>query len=170
MFSATFYFLGLAGFVVAASACLTIGKRVGQRVEVDLADLRAASVSLLTAGRKPTWDEIRSLWMMWYARCQEKAIVKQKAIYSWARTLALCAVMCIVGALLEGEFDEPITVSRIWAGFRRPCASVTELLVPRPYLQQNTPTASRQSVSAELARRGRLAYKKLSNTSAGAGP
>ena len=118
---------------------------MGQRVEVDLADLHVASVGLLTAGRKPTWDEIRSLWMMWYARCQEKAIVKQKAIYSWARTLALCAVMCIVGALLEGEFDEPITVSRIMAGFRRPCAAATELQMPQ-------------------------SYRKLSNTSGAAGP
>jgi hypothetical protein len=145
MFSATFYFLGLAGFIVAASACLTMGRRIGQRIEVDLADLRVASVGLLTAGRKPTWDEIRSLWIVWYARCQEKAIAKQKAIYSWARTLALCAVMCIVGAILEAEFDEPITVSGILAGFRRPGAIATELQMPH-------------------------SYKKLSNTSAEAGP
>ena len=141
MFGATFYFLGLAAFIVGASACLTMGKRVGRRVEVDLADLRVASVGLLTAGRKPTWDEIRSLWMMWYARCQEKAVVKQKAIYSWARTLALCAVMCIVGALLEGEFDEPITASRILAGFRQPCPVATEFQVLRSNPDQNTPTA-----------------------------
>jgi len=130
MFSVTFYFLGLAGFMVAASACLTMGRRVGQRVEVDLADLHVASVGLLTAGRKPTWEEIRSLWMMWYARCQEKAVAKQKAIYSWARTLALCAVMCIVGALLEGELDEPITMSHLLAGFSRPPAAATQFQMP----------------------------------------
>ena len=98
---------------------------------VDLADLRAASVGLLTVGRKPTWDEIRSLWMMWYARCQEKAIVKQKAIYSWARTLALCAVMCMVGALFgRGVRRTHHRVSH-HGRFRRPCAAATELPAPQ---------------------------------------
>jgi hypothetical protein len=118
MFSATFYFLGLAGFIVAATACLAHGRRVSRHLEVDLNDLRAASVGLLTAGNKPTWDEVRALWMKWYARCQEKAISKQQAVYSWARTLALCAVLCLVGALLEAELDDTISVRRILAGFR----------------------------------------------------
>jgi hypothetical protein len=127
MFTATFYFLGLAGCVVAASACLTLGRRAGRRLDVDLSDLRAASISILTAGKKPSWDEIRALWMKWYARCQEKAMQKQQATYSWARTLALCAVLCLIGVLLEAEFDQRISVRHIWAGFdaSRPAATMT---------------------------------------------
>ena len=105
MFSATFYFLGLAGFLIAASVCLTRGKQAGRHIELDLEDLRAASMGLVLAGNKPSWSEIRSLWMNWYASCQEKAVFKQKAIYSWARTLALCAALCLIGVLLEAEFD-----------------------------------------------------------------
>jgi hypothetical protein len=131
MFTAAFYFLGMAVFVLAASICLSNGRRAGQHVEVDLADLRVASVGLLTTGRKPSWDEIRALWMKWYARCQEKAIVKQKAIYSWARTLALCAVLCLVGVLLEAEFDETISVSRVLAGFRHPYPVATDCHTPQ---------------------------------------
>jgi hypothetical protein len=130
MFTAAFYFVGLAGFIVGASACLTLGRQAGKRVEVDLADLRTASIGLLTAGRKPTWDEMRAMWMKWYAQCQEKAVLKQKATYSWARTLALCAMLCIVGVLLEVEFDEPISAPRILASFGRPCPVATDLQMP----------------------------------------
>jgi len=120
MFSATFYFLALAGFIIAAMACLTHGKRAAQHVELDLNDLRSASMGLVLAGQKPTWNEIRSLWMKWYATCQEKAIQKQKAIYSWARTLSLCAVLCLIGALMEAEFDAKITLRRIFDEWLHP--------------------------------------------------
>jgi hypothetical protein len=127
MFTATFYFLGLAGFLVAASACLSCGRRAGQQIQVDLTDLRAASVNLLMAGKKPSWDELRGLWMQWYARCQQKAILKQKATYSWARTLSLCAALCIVGVLLEVELDDHISISRIFAGLQRSCPTATDV-------------------------------------------
>lgn len=116
MFSATFYFLGIAGFVMAATVCLTKGRRAGKCVEVNFADLRAASVCLFTTGQSPTWQSLRMTWMKWYARCQEKAMLKQKGLYSWSRTLALCAVLCIVGVLLETEYDKPISVSAILSG------------------------------------------------------
>jgi hypothetical protein len=117
MFSASYYFLGLAVFLIAAMACLTRGKQINRHIELDLEDLRAASIGMVMAGSKPSWNEIRSLWMNWYASCQEKAIVKQRAVYSWARTLALCAVLCLIGVLLEAEFDKQITVQTIWHNF-----------------------------------------------------
>jgi hypothetical protein len=117
MFTATFYFLGVAGFVLAASICLTKGRNAGQRVDVNLADLRVASVCLLTTGSKPTWQTVRTMWANWYLRCQEKAVREQKVMYSWARTLALCATLCLMGVLLEAAYDERISVSAIVAGF-----------------------------------------------------
>jgi hypothetical protein len=150
MFSATFYFLGLAGFIVAASACLSVGRRAGRRAQLDLADLHSASVSLVTLGRKPSWEELRSLWMVWYARCQESAVARQKAIYSWARTLALCAVLCIIGALLEGEFDEPISLSRVLSGFRHsaPAAATMSESPAAGVLHGSDATASPRSHAA----------------------
>jgi hypothetical protein len=124
MLTATFYFLGVAGFMVAACTCLTKGKRVSQHLEVDLTDIKAASVSLLMAGKKPTWDEMRGLWMQWYARCQTKAVLKQQAINSWARTLVLCAVICIIGIVLQVELDEQASLAHVFGGFgRRPAAA-----------------------------------------------
>jgi hypothetical protein len=129
MFGAVFYFLGLAAFGLAASFCLSRAKRAGKSVDVDLSALQAASVCL-SAGRRgtestaePTWDEIakwqemKAIWMQWYAQCREKALLKQEATYSWTRTLALCAALCLVGVVLEATFGEPITVDRICAGF-----------------------------------------------------
>jgi hypothetical protein len=136
MFMATFLFLGIAGLIVAVSACLAIGKRAGRYVEVDLDALSAASICLSAGRRKvadsttatgnsePTqdeksrWREMKMVWMEWYGRCQEKSLLKQKTMYSWARTLALCAVLCVVGVLLEATFGQSISLSHILDGFR----------------------------------------------------
>ena len=128
MFAATWYFLGLAGCLFAALLCFTRGKRACRHVEVDLADLRVASLCLVTAGTQPTWQAIKTMWMKWYLHCQETAIRKQAALYSWSRTLALCAVLCLIGVLLEAEYDRPISVSEILAGIiqSRPVAASSQ--------------------------------------------
>ena len=138
MFTASFYFLGVAVFILAASVSFTKGKRAGHRVEVELDALRAASVCLPTGRRaaadcttavmykeltwdeKVRWSDMKAMWTRWYGRCQEEAISKQKATYSWARTLVLCALLCLVGVFLEAEFDQPITIHNVLTGFRRP--------------------------------------------------
>jgi hypothetical protein len=149
MFAATFYFLGGAGCILAAMVCLTKGRRVTQRVEVDLSDLKAASVSLLMAGKRPSWDEMRGLWMQWYARCQAKAFAKQQSIYSWARTLVLCAAICLIGIVVQVELDEQVSISRVWENIRatRPVATHVEHGAPNghasPVHGQPTTTPSK---------------------------
>ncbi len=134
MLTATLYFLGLAGFIVAALICLSRGKRAEQHVEVDLPELRTAAVCFLAGCRaadkghsaagenatakdsKATWREMKSLWLQWYAHCRKRAMVKRKAMLSWGRTLVVCALLCLVGAYLEVRFDEPISLNRIFVG------------------------------------------------------
>ncbi len=141
MFILVFVFLGIAGLIVAALACLSAGKRAHQYVEVPLDALRAASVCLsagrraaadgttATSDKEPTWDEkakwqeMKVLWMQCYAKCQEKALVKQREMRQWARTLALCAALCLVGVFLESAFGQSISISNILAGFRHPAAT-----------------------------------------------
>ncbi len=162
MFTASFYFLGLAASILAASYCLCRARRARRCVEVELETLRVASVCLPTgrraAAEDPTdaifhalaWDEktkcsdTKAMWRRWYDRCQEKALTTQQSAYSWARTLTLCAALCLIGVLLEAEFDQPITLRTVLAGFRRPetptsqferldnssAASVQEILPP----------------------------------------
>ena len=136
MFTASFYFLGLAGSILAAAFFLTKGWRAGRCVEVDLDTLRAVSICLPTDrgaaleekvskiykelmwDKKARWTNLKTMWRRWYALCQEKAIQKQKAMYSWSRTMALCSVLCLIGVLLEAEFNQPITIRTILTGFR----------------------------------------------------
>jgi hypothetical protein len=138
MFTASFYFLGVSASLLAALIFLTRGKRAGKRAEVDLDTLHAAAVCLPTGRRASeeimssamfkelSWEEkaklsdLKSFWFHWYDRCKKKALVKQKALYSWARTMALCSALCIIGVCLEAEFNQPITLQNILNGFRRP--------------------------------------------------
>ncbi len=144
MFTATFYFLGVAAFLLAATACFTKGRQSHQSVEVDVAALRVALLCL-SASDDSNRDEklkrhgINTQWMKWYGICQEKASEKRDALYSWTRTLSLCSVLCIVGVCLEAEFDEPITVSRILNGFRlpRPIHIETPLIPSSSVLEHN---------------------------------
>jgi hypothetical protein len=138
MFTASFYFLGVAIFILAASLCVSWAKRAGRCVEVDLDALHAATICLpvgtraapegtattlykeLTWDEKAKWKDMKAMWTRWYHQCQAKAFLKQKAMYSWARTMALSAMLCLMGVLLEAQFDQPITLGAILAGFRDP--------------------------------------------------
>jgi hypothetical protein len=153
MLMISYYFLGLAAFFFAALLCFSLGKRAGKCVEVDLDALHAASICLPTGRRgaddvitttlfkELVWEEkvrlstFKTIWTQWYDRCKKRAIQKQKTMYSWTRTLALSAVLCLTGVLLEAEFDQPITIRNVLAGFRRqnPMASnFQEVQLPLP--------------------------------------
>ena len=104
MFSATFFFLGIAGFVVAALACLSRANRAGRCVEVDLASLHSASVCLATGpraeGRAPAtgdqdaradakakWQEMKAIWVQWYApACRRPFRNRKRCIRGLARS------------------------------------------------------------------------------------
>ena len=115
MFYAVFFFLGVAGFILAATVCLSAGKRAADRTT-------AARGKEPTLNERVKWQEMEPIWMVWYAQCRENAIKKQKAIYSWVRTLALCAALCLLGIVLNVELDEqasgpesgPVSHTRTW--------------------------------------------------------
>jgi hypothetical protein len=151
MFTVSCYFLGLAICFFAAIVCFTTGKRAGKCVEVDLDTLHAASVCLPTGRRRNSegalaalWknisldekiklNDLKSIWMQWFERCRQRAIRRQRAMYSWARTFALSAVLCLIGVLLEAEFDQPITLRTVLTGFRHvPAASAAPASQPAP--------------------------------------
>jgi hypothetical protein len=169
MLTISYYFLGLAVSVLAASVCLAKGRRAGKCVEVELDALRAASICMPTGRREITddavaalykhlsweekakWSNIRAMWTRWYSVCQEKAALKQRAIYSWARTLALCALLCLVGVFLEAEFDQPITLRTVLAGFRRPC--------PPAVCLQTSPLGPRAFPNSRVDENGPLPFR-----------
>ena len=165
MFTASFYFLGVAASIVAVLVFLATAKRAGKRIDVNINTLHAASVCLstrrqVTLGELSSsistdvpWEERmrlsdwKSLWMQWCQVCQRKAYLKQKALYSWARTMALCAALCLIGVLLEAEFNQPITVRNILTGFRRhsPPASSVEKSRSQPHENVSSQAADQSS-------------------------
>jgi hypothetical protein len=137
MYLVAFCFLGLAALVTAATAVLSLRKpaRAGDDGGLPTASshpnlfvapaMRTAATGGATWQERPiwhrnaTWSEIKSAWLAWYARCQEKAIPRQTAILSWGRTFALCAVLCLAGAWLGVEWDQPAAIRHAWSNFRR---------------------------------------------------
>jgi len=161
MLTISFYFLGLAVSILATLICFSTGKRAGKRVEVELDALHAAAVCLPT-GKRATADaaaaamykeltldekiklsDIKTIWIQWYERCKKKAVEKQKAMYSWTRTLALAAALCLIGVLLEAEFDQPITIRTVLAGFRRPTPATSAFQAPQLPQPQKTATPAK---------------------------
>jgi hypothetical protein len=113
MFTATFFLLALAVFVLAASVCLSKEERSAATVS------RAMHAKRPIWNRQAKWPEIKAVWLLWYMRCQETAEPKRKALLSWGRTFAFCAALCVVGIVLRVELDEQLSDSRIPSGFRR---------------------------------------------------
>jgi hypothetical protein len=164
MLTISFYFLGLAVFVLATLICISTGKRAGKRVEVELDALHAAAVCLPT-GKRPTDEltttamykeltlnekikisDVKTIWLQWYERCKKKAVEKQKFLYSWSRTLIIAAGLCLIGVLLEAEFDQPITVQTVLAGFRRPAPASSTYRGPQLPQPQKTATPAKQTL------------------------
>jgi hypothetical protein len=112
MLTLALYFLGLAGFVVAASVCLSIGRLLKVHSSVATFDEDPAWFGMTS------WDEVKSTFIVWYVRCQAREFDNRRTILSWARTLLLCAGLCCIGVCLELEFDETVSLSQIIADFR----------------------------------------------------
>ena len=136
MVTAMAYFLGIAGFIVAALTCLSLGRRSGRHIEVDLPVLRTAAVCFLSGCRAADrghaaaadnqdetaqenltkWREMKTLWLQWYVHCQDRAMLKRKTLLSWARTMVVCALLCMLGIYIEVHFDEQISLNGIFNG------------------------------------------------------
>ncbi len=52
-------------------------------------------------------------------------------MYSWSRTLAMCSALCLIGVLLEAEYDKPISVSTILAGLTHSSPAAANAETPR---------------------------------------
>ena len=66
----------------AATVCLPTGR---QAVADDVAPVFYKELSW---DEKARWRDIKAMWKRWYVHCRERAISRQKSLYSWARTLA----------------------------------------------------------------------------------
>lgn len=106
MFSATFFFLGLAVCIFAGLICYAIASSI-----------KATKPLESPANERAAWEQIKTALLELHSRYESTETPKQKALRSWAGTLLICAGLCMIGILMEVEYDRVISADSIFAGF-----------------------------------------------------
>jgi hypothetical protein len=136
MYFAAIVFLALAGLMVLVLICTSLLRRLGR--------IHKGWPTEATAPRndKVVWDEIKATWTEWDTHCKESKMPRKKALLSWGRTFALCTGLCLIGVLLEVEFDCSVTVDHILAGLipSRSAIKLTQPEKPKPKKSKSTPS------------------------------
>lgn len=125
MLAATFVFLGLAVLSVMTLVCPNVE------------DFRARGPhgQNLAFARKATWREIKAAYEDRDAQAEGNSKnPRPSTVSSWGRTFALCASLCLVGVLLEAEYDKRISIAQIVNDLTRPY--LTQLSSSRPPARQ----------------------------------
>lgn len=112
MVTATFFFLGLSICIAAGLVCYVLAKFFW-KPEPTLSPE-------VTESEKALWLQLKAALMELYSRYELKESPKQKALRSWAGTLVICAGLCMIGILLEVEFNQRISMDQVFAGFLGP--------------------------------------------------
>ena len=168
MFTASLYFLGIAASICAALFFLATGKRAEKSVEAETGRLHAASIDSSTerqmtlgdlsssmcqnlpSEEKARLSDWKSLWVQSYIHVKRKAFLKQKAMYSWARTMALCAGLCLLGIVLKVELDERMSASQITSGFTHQHPVATNSQTPQLKPSGSTSNAPKEGTTSGL--------------------
>jgi hypothetical protein len=109
MLAATYLFLGLGVFVLAALICFSNGR---PPLAIDM------PIPTPAWGQEAQWSEIKGLWLKWQIQCQEIVSRRQQTLLWWGHTFALCAALCILGIVLRARPDQQMAPSQIWSLLR----------------------------------------------------
>jgi hypothetical protein len=105
MFAASLFFLGLAVCLFASLTCFTLAKFV-----------KWDRTSQSSPEYAAVWNQIKTAVKM-YSQNQPEESTTQKTLRSWTGTLVICAGLCMIGILLEVNYDRPISADSVIAGF-----------------------------------------------------
>jgi hypothetical protein len=108
MFTATFFFLGLAICIFTGLVCFAMSR-----------SLRAASVANTiqpSPDEKAAWERLKKALMELHSRYEGVETAKEKVLRSWAGTLVICSGLCMIGVLLETRYDSFISVKSVVSG------------------------------------------------------
>jgi hypothetical protein len=134
-----FFCVGLAACIVGGLICFAMAKT-----------MKGTPVSQLSPEDRVAWNQIKIAMMDLYSRYETKETPAQRSLRSWAGTLVICAGLCLIGVVLEVEFDQRITMDNVFAGFLGPQSVSTclkEPHIPQPrklHAAHATPTESTQ--------------------------
>jgi len=110
MVSATFFFLGLAICIFAGLICFSVAKSIQKK------ERQADRANQPAIDEKVAWLQIKSALADLYSRYELRESPKQKALRSWAGTLVICAGLCMIGILLEVEYNQFISFDQVLSG------------------------------------------------------
>jgi hypothetical protein len=107
MYIATICFLGLAAGVTILLACRSVRE---QAKTLNRTPCRQRKSEQYDAS---TWDAIKVAWSDWHSYHPEKRSVAQVLMFSWGRTFALCAALCVIGMFLEVQVGRAMSIDEI---------------------------------------------------------
>lgn len=140
MVAATFFFLGLSVCIAAGLVCYVLARFFWQpdpiRVNPEI-----------TESERALWLQLKAALMELYSRYEVKETPKQRALRSWAGTLVICAGLCMIGVLLEVEFNRHISIDEVIAGFLGPQHVSVPANLPRAHHASAQPADATQQPS-----------------------
>jgi hypothetical protein len=102
MFFASLFFLGLSVCIFACLICFALARSV-----------KRAPSNMPFPSEKAAWNQIKIAIADLYSRFDHEETPKQKSLRSWAGTLIICAGLCMIGILLEVQYNQPITIEYV---------------------------------------------------------
>jgi hypothetical protein len=110
MVTATFFFLGLAICIFAGLICFSMARSM-QKARY------AAQTNQPAIDEKAVWLQLKAALVDLYSRYEARESPRQKALRSWAGTLVICAGLCMIGILLEVEYNQFISIDQLLSSF-----------------------------------------------------
>jgi hypothetical protein len=108
MFTATFFFLGLAICIFAGLVCFAMSR--------SLKAANAAHTIQPSPDEKAAWERLKKALIELHTRYEGVETVREKTLRSWVGTLVICAGLCMIGILLETRYDMAINVKSVVSG------------------------------------------------------
>jgi len=144
MFTATFFFIGLAVCIVAGLVCFLLAMSIKAKKD------KQAPTITLSLNEKEFWKEIKSAMTELYSDYESKENLRMRVLRSWAGTLLICAGLCLIGVVLEVEYDQTITADNIFSGLlRTPRISASQVMKPISYHRPATEPTDQQAKMSE---------------------
>ena len=108
MFTATFFFLGLALCILAGLVCFAMSR--------SLKATNAAHAIQPSPDERAAWERLKKALVELHSRYEGAETAKEKTLRSWVGTLVICAGLCMIGILLESRYDDMISVKSVVSG------------------------------------------------------
>jgi hypothetical protein len=139
MFTATFFFLGLAVCILAGLICFAMAR--------SLKVTNTAHAIQPSPDERAAWERLKKALAELHSRYEGAETTKEKTLRSWVGTLVICAGLCMIGILMESRYDDMISAKSIVTGFvgKQHVSDQLPQQNASPAVQHNTSTQPKRS-------------------------